>query len=104
MRTNSDPASASATIWRDVATASSVSVSVIDCTTIGVLPPTMTPPTFTPADRRLFTAIRLFPFLEDFVLFFFEKKRHVRVFYSPIKIHPLSGYFNQGGHFGNQRR
>ena len=39
MRTISDPASASSTHWRAVATASAVSVIVIDCTTTGAPPP-----------------------------------------------------------------
>ncbi len=49
MRTSSEPARASAATWRAVASTSAVSVLVIDCTTIGAPPPTMTPPTSTVA-------------------------------------------------------
>jgi hypothetical protein len=52
-RTSSDPARASAITWFTVAAASAVSVFVIDCTTIGCAPPTITPPTFTAIDRLL---------------------------------------------------
>ena len=48
MRTNSEPARASCATWRAVASTSAVSVLVIDCTTIGAAPPTMTPATSTP--------------------------------------------------------
>ena len=47
MRTSSEPARASAATCRAVASTSAVSVLVIDCTTIGASPPTMTPPTST---------------------------------------------------------
>ena len=47
MRTISEPARASAAHWRAVASASAVSVLVIDCTTIGASPPMATPPTST---------------------------------------------------------
>src|SRR5687768_16954935 len=47
-RTSSDPASASSTHCRTVATASAVSVIVIDWTTTGAPPPTRTFPTLTP--------------------------------------------------------
>src|SRR5690606_14935953 len=47
MRTISEPAGASAATWRTVASTSAVSVLVIDCTTIGAPPPTVTPPTST---------------------------------------------------------
>ena len=50
MRTSSDPALASAATWRTVPSTSAVSVLVIDCTTMGAPPPTMTPPTFTAID------------------------------------------------------
>ena len=50
MRTSSEPARASAATWRAVASTSAVSVLVIDCTTIGAPPPTMTPPTSTATD------------------------------------------------------
>ena len=46
-RTISEPARASAATWRTVASTSAVSVLVIDCTTIGAPPPTVTPPTWT---------------------------------------------------------
>ena len=45
MRTNSEPARASAATCRAVASTSAVSVLVIDCTAIGAPPPTMTAPT-----------------------------------------------------------
>src|SRR5918999_5623854 len=44
MRTSSEPARASATIWAAVEAASAVSVFVIDCTTTGCDDPTGTPP------------------------------------------------------------
>ena len=44
MRTSSEPARASAATCRAVASMSAVSVLVIDCTTIGAPPPTMTAP------------------------------------------------------------
>src|SRR6188474_1274230 len=47
-RTISDPASASSMHWRAVASASAVSVIVIDWTTTGAPPPTCTRPTRTP--------------------------------------------------------
>ena len=47
MRTSSEPARASAATWRAVPSTSAVSVLVIDCTTMGAPPPTMTPPTST---------------------------------------------------------
>ena len=47
MRTISEPARASAAHWRAVPATSAVSVLVIDCTTIGASPPTITPPTST---------------------------------------------------------
>ena len=47
MRTISEPARASAATCRAVPSTSAVSVLVIDCTTIGAPPPTMTPPTST---------------------------------------------------------
>ena len=46
-RTSSEPACASAATWRAVASASAVSVLVIDWTTIGWSEPTSTPPTST---------------------------------------------------------
>ena len=46
-RTISEPASASSMHCRAVAAASAVSVIVIDCTTTGAPPPTVTAPTFT---------------------------------------------------------
>ena len=53
MRTSSDPARARAATWLTVASTSAVSVLVIDCTTIGAPPPTVTPPTSTGIDVRL---------------------------------------------------
>ncbi len=47
MRTISDPARASAATWRTVPSTSAVSVLVIDCTTTGAPPPTVTEPTWT---------------------------------------------------------
>ena len=44
MRTSSEPARESAATWRAVASMSAVSVLVIDWTTIGAPPPTMTAP------------------------------------------------------------
>src|ERR1700676_5504232 len=55
MRTISEPARASAATCAVVAAMSAVSVLVIDCTTIGASPPTVTPPTSTATDRRLFS-------------------------------------------------
>ncbi len=52
MRTISDPARCSAATCATVESTSAVSVLVIDCTTTGALPPTTTPPTLTPTDRR----------------------------------------------------
>ena len=52
MRTISEPARASAAHWRAVASASAVSVLVIDCTTIGASPPIITPPTTTGIEAR----------------------------------------------------
>ena len=46
-RTSSEPACASAATCFTVASTSAVSVFVIDCTTMGAPPPTVTPPTFT---------------------------------------------------------
>jgi hypothetical protein len=51
MRTISEPARASAATWATVASTSAVSVLVIDWTTIGAPPPTMTDPTCTPTVR-----------------------------------------------------
>src|SRR5450755_1513540 len=48
--TNSDPARASALTCATVPSISAVSVLVMDCTTIGALPPMVTAPTFTPRD------------------------------------------------------
>src|ERR1039457_1447907 len=57
-RTSSDPARASAIAWFTVEATSAVSVLVMDCTTIGCAPPTLTPPTSTTtAWRRGLTAI-----------------------------------------------
>src|SRR5277367_98815 len=50
IRTNSDPARASALTCATVPSMSAVSVLVMDCTTIGALPPIVTAPTFTPRD------------------------------------------------------
>src|SRR5690606_25095898 len=47
MRTISDPARHSSAIWRAVDSTSVVSVLVIDWTTTGAPPPTVTPPTST---------------------------------------------------------
>src|ERR1035437_2557614 len=59
-RTSSDPARASAITWFTVEGTSAVSVLVMDCTTIGCLPPTFTPPTSTTtAWRRGLPAIDL---------------------------------------------
>src|ERR1700756_5740641 len=51
-RTSSEPARASAATCATVALTSAVSVLVIDCTTIGAAPPTVTPPTSTATDWR----------------------------------------------------
>ena len=48
MRTISEPARASAATCFAVPSASAVSVLVIDCTTTGAPPPTVTLPTLTP--------------------------------------------------------
>ncbi len=55
-RTSSDPAAASAITWLTVDITSAVSVFVIDCTTIGLPPPTYTLPILTGADQRRFIA------------------------------------------------
>src|SRR5690242_8062644 len=52
MRTISEPARASSAICLAVLAGSSVSVLVIDCTTMGAPPPTITFPTRTPTLRR----------------------------------------------------
>src|ERR1700749_708303 len=58
-RTNSEPARASAITWFTVDVTSAVSVFVIDWTTIGFGPPTLTPPIFTATDlRRVICAIQ----------------------------------------------
>src|SRR5580698_1622208 len=58
-RTSSEPARASAITWFTVAVTFAVSVFVIDWTTIGLVLPTFTPPTFTATDlRRLISAIQ----------------------------------------------
>src|SRR5580693_3227628 len=68
-RTNSEPARANAIAWLTVDGESAVSVLVIDCTTMGWSPPTLTPPTSTTtALRRGFTAIR---FLQWKPLFYY---------------------------------
>src|SRR5262245_22610198 len=60
MRTSSEPARAKATTWATVASTSAVSVLVIDCTTIGASPPTVTLPILTGiARRRAFVSMRL---------------------------------------------
>ncbi len=51
IRTSSEPARARSSTWRAVASASAVSVLVIDCTTMGAPPPMATSPTST---RRVF--------------------------------------------------
>src|SRR5580692_9535307 len=53
MRTISDPVRASAATCLVVASTSAVSVLVIDCTTTGAPPPTVTLPTFTATVRCL---------------------------------------------------
>ena len=50
IRTSSDPARASALTCATVPSMSAVSVLVIDCTTIGALPPMVTVPIFTARD------------------------------------------------------
>ena len=52
MRTISEPARASAATCATVDATSAVSVLVIDCTTTGAPPPTVTPPTSTATDWR----------------------------------------------------
>lgn len=52
MRTISEPARNNAATCCTVASISAVSVLVIDCTTTGAPPPTMTPPTSTATDAR----------------------------------------------------
>src|SRR3984893_18037045 len=51
-RTNSDPARASALTCATVPSMSAVSVLVIDCTTMGFVPPMETEPTFTARECR----------------------------------------------------
>src|SRR5579862_8644583 len=50
IRTSSEPARARALTCATVPSMSAVSVLVMDCTTIGALPPMVTAPTFTPRD------------------------------------------------------
>src|SRR6185312_13052 len=58
-RTSSEPARARAIAWLTVDWTSAVSVLVMDWTTIGFVPPTLIPPTFTATDlRRVMSAIR----------------------------------------------
>ena len=52
IRTSSDPARASASTCAAVAATFAVSVSVMDCTTMGAPPPTRTGPTRTPTLAR----------------------------------------------------
>ena len=52
MRTISEPAAASSAHWRAVPSTSAVSVLVIDCTTMGALPPMTTPRTWTGMEVR----------------------------------------------------
>src|SRR6202041_708293 len=65
IRTSSDPARARALTCATVPSMSAVSVLVMDCTTIGALPPMVTAPTFTARDvlrgfiRRLYQRRRL---------------------------------------------
>src|SRR5450631_3347116 len=51
-RTSSEPARASDMTWATEESTSAVSVLVIDCTTIGAVPPTVTEPTLTAMDCR----------------------------------------------------
>src|SRR4051812_2822891 len=68
-RTSSEPACARAITWLTVDATSAVSVFVIDCTTIGLFPPTFTPPTLTAADfRRGAAAIFTLPRLKNLIL------------------------------------
>src|SRR5262249_55669588 len=61
-RTSSEPAFASAITWFTVEVTSSVSVLVIDWTTIGCVPPTLTPAiSTTGVARRGFAAMRKIP-------------------------------------------
>src|ERR1700722_3189717 len=65
IRTSSEPARASALTCATVPSMSAVSVLVMDCTTIGALPPMVTAPTFTARDvlrgviRQLYQGWRL---------------------------------------------
>ena len=58
MRTSSLPACARAATWSAVASASAVSVLVIDWTTMGAAEPTATPPTSTSGVVRRVGAVR----------------------------------------------
>src|ERR1700738_3707718 len=60
-RTNSEPALASAITWLTVEVTSSVSVLVMDWTTIGSLPPTFTPAISTLGVARRGLAVMLIP-------------------------------------------
>src|SRR5712691_7852349 len=51
-RTSSEPAPASAITWLTVDMTSAVSVLVIDCTAMGLVPPTFTEPTLTATEQR----------------------------------------------------
>jgi hypothetical protein len=61
MRTSSEPARTSAATCRAVDSTSAVSVLVIDCTTMELPPPTMTPPTSTAAVLCRLIALIAFP-------------------------------------------
>ena len=61
-RTISDPASANSSVCLNVDSTSTVSVLVIDCTTIGAPPPTRTCPTDTP---WVFRRARPFPVVSN---------------------------------------
>ena len=61
MRTISEPARCSAATCATVPSMSAVSVLVIDCTTTGAPPPTITPPTSTPTEARRGRGVDRYP-------------------------------------------
>src|SRR5262249_17025701 len=65
MRTSSEPPPASPATCRAVASTSAVSVLVIDCTTIGAPPPTVTPPTSTATVLCLCTSVLIGPSMQS---------------------------------------
>src|SRR5690606_9287722 len=76
MRTISDPARWSAATCATVESTSAVSVLVIDCTTTGASPPTITPPTGTATEARRFSGAPEYPVMPQ----------PFRGFYVPVQV------------------